>query len=152
MTRTSTTVKKIRKALATDTGEVINFNDLDIDTVRALTKAIANSDAPGKSVCTSPVYRDAKKALAALRKQSKRELTTQARIILRLEDPTFVLLATRGRTDNGKVLIPVAERRRKQMDAKEAAIYRLEKTLLRSVEGTVPAYLKKREQLEIEFA
>jgi hypothetical protein len=152
MTRTSTTVKKIRKALATDTGEVINFNDLDIETIRALAEELAKADAPAKAVCTSAAYKDAKKALETVRKASSLQLSINRNCILRLNSGELDLWTqVRMGYPRGADFIPVMMQKRRQMTAKQAAIYDLERTLLNSVEGNAPKVLAHPEQLEIEF-
>jgi hypothetical protein len=152
MTRTSTVVKRIPKALVSDTGEVINFNDLDTETIRALALELAKADAPAKAVCTSVAYRDAKKALETVRKASSLQLSINRNCILRLNSGELDLW-TQVRTGypKGADFIPVMMKKRREMTEKQAAIYDLEKALLNSVEGNTPKVLAHPEQLEIEF-
>lgn len=136
-------INSILASLTTETGEVRDFKELDISEVRAHTASIRNAGGSAAELSNSHIWKRTKKTMMTLRKQSKQALNTQDRIMVRLEDPTFVLLATKGATNDGSVLVPIVKKNRQKLDAKEAAIYRLEANLWKLVEGRVPPAIKK---------
>lgn len=131
------------------TGEARDFKNIDIADIRALTNELRAADGDIEKLRNSHAWKRIKKTMVQLRIESQRALDQQERIMDRLDDPTFVRLATWGKSSDGSVLKPIVKKNRQKLDAKEAAIYRLEANLWKTVEGRNPPRLKRQRKVEV---
>lgn len=134
------------------TGEIRSFKDIDVADVRALTNELRAAQGDIEKLQNSHAWKRTKKTMEAIRKESNVQLKVNGNAIVRLNSGELDQWARcRVGYAKGADFIPVMLKNRKKLADKQAAIYRLEKTLLRSIEGNVPKVLAQREQLEIEF-
>jgi hypothetical protein len=142
-------IKTVLANLTTETGEVRAYKDIDVADVRALTNELRAANGDIEKLQNSHAWKRTKKTMVQLRIQSQLVLDQQERILERLKDPTFVLLATKGKTSDGKPYVPLIMKNRSKLDAKEAAIFRLEANLWKTVEGRTPPRSKRQRKVEL---
>jgi hypothetical protein len=132
-----------------ETGELWDYKNIDTADIRALTNELRAADGDIEKLQNSHAWKRIKKTMVQLRIESQRVLDQQERILERLADPTFVKLATWGKVSDGRVLVPIVKKNRQKLDAKEAAIYRLEANLWKTVEGRNPPRMKRQRKVDV---